>query len=82
MPRKRAMDHPPCLRYGSKGGQPRWVCKACRRSFGPTTGTPMYLPRTPAMAIGLTDHVWTWEEFLTFRLHYYIGGDYRKQLEC
>lgn len=24
-----------------------------------------YVPRTPAMAIGLTDHRWTWQEFLT-----------------
>ena len=24
---------------------------------------------TPAMAIGLTDHIWTWEEFLTFHLY-------------
>lgn len=24
-----------------------------------------YHPRTPAMAIGLTDHRWTWEEFLS-----------------
>jgi IS1 family transposase len=28
-----------------------------------------YRPRTPAMAMGLTDHVWTWEEFLHFQ-HY------------
>lgn len=26
-----------------------------------------YAPRTPAMAIGLTDHRWTWREFLTRR---------------
>ena len=34
-------------------------------------GGRRYRPRTPAMAIGLTDHVWTWEEFLTFRIHHY-----------
>jgi IS1 family transposase len=27
-----------------------------------------YRPRTPAMAIGLADHRWTWEEFFTTRL--------------
>ena len=26
-----------------------------------------YRPRTPAMALGLTDHPWTWAEFLTTR---------------
>jgi hypothetical protein len=31
-------------------------------------------PRTPAMAIGLTDHIWTWEEFLTFPHHQYLRG--------
>jgi hypothetical protein len=31
-----------------------------------------YRPRTPAMAIGLTDHIWTWEEFLTFPHHQYL----------
>jgi hypothetical protein len=30
-----------------------------------------YRPRTPAMAIGLTDHIWTWEEFLTFKHYQY-----------
>jgi hypothetical protein len=33
-----------------------------------------YRPRTPAMAIGLTDHIWTWEEFLTFPHHQYLRG--------
>lgn len=27
----------------------------------------IYRKRTPAMAIGLTDHVWSWEEFLTLK---------------
>jgi hypothetical protein len=30
-----------------------------------------YRRRTPAMAMGLTDHIWTWEEFLTFRHYQY-----------
>ncbi len=33
------------------------------------TGSPkQWRPRTPAMAAGLTDHVWTMEELLTFRV--------------
>ena len=28
-----------------------------------------YERRTPAMVIGLTDHIWTWDEFLHHR-HY------------
>ena len=55
MPRNRSPDHPPCPRCGatevnrngSKAGKPRWVCRACRRSFGPTFGTAMYRLRTP-----------------------------------
>jgi hypothetical protein len=31
-------------------------------------------PRTPAMAIGLTDPIWTREEFLTFPHHQYLRG--------
>jgi hypothetical protein len=27
-----------------------------------------YAPRTPAMAIHLTDHCWSWQEFLSFRV--------------
>lgn len=27
-----------------------------------------YAPRTPAMALGLTDHSWTWTEFLTMHI--------------
>jgi hypothetical protein len=33
-----------------------------------------YRPRTPAMAIGWTDPIWTWEEFLTFPHHQYLRG--------
>ena len=28
----------------------------------------LYRKRSPAIALGLTDHVWTWVEFLTFRV--------------
>ena len=34
--------------------------------------------RPPAMAIGLTDHVWTWEEFLTFSIITTKEGDYQE----
>lgn len=30
-----------------------------------------YRQRTPAMAQGLTDHIWSWEEFLTFNHYHY-----------
>jgi hypothetical protein len=30
-----------------------------------------YRRRTPAMAMGLTDHIWSWEEFLTYRHYQY-----------
>ena len=30
-----------------------------------------YRWQTPAMAMGLTDHIWSWEEFLTFRHYHY-----------
>jgi len=28
-----------------------------------------YVRRTPAMAVGLSEHIWTWEEFLTFHIY-------------
>jgi len=31
-----------------------------------------YRPRTPAMVSGLTDHIWTWDEFLTFKHYQYL----------
>jgi len=40
----------------------------------PTDGLPngrRYRRRTPAMAMGLTDHICSWEEFLTFRHYHY-----------
>ncbi len=57
MARKPSPDNPPCprcgatrvVKNGSKDGRPRWVCRVCKRSFGPTFGTPMYrLRSTPA----------------------------------
>lgn len=55
MARTAAPDNPPCprcghrptVRTGHTRGRQRWVCAGCRRSFGPTTGTPMYRLRTP-----------------------------------
>lgn len=40
---------------------------------GPMEGLEprIYRQRTPAMAIGLTDHIWSWQEFLTHRMHHY-----------
>jgi transposase-like protein len=39
------------FKNGSKGGRPRYVCSGCRRSFGPTYGTPMYRLKTPATEV-------------------------------
>ena len=56
MARKPCPANPPCprcgaahvVKNGSKGGQRRWVCRNCKRSFGPTLGTAMYrLRNTP-----------------------------------
>ncbi|MFN3743011.1 MAG: hypothetical protein ACK4VW_10165 [Anaerolineales bacterium] len=56
MSRKACPDNPPCprcgatrvVKNGSKDGRPRWVCRSCNRSFGPTLGTAMYrLRNTP-----------------------------------
>jgi hypothetical protein len=41
----------------------------------PTPATPhgrRYARRSPAMAIGLTDHLWTWREFLTHPVRPYV----------
>jgi len=43
------------------------------RVFGRADGR-RYWRRSPAMAIGLTDHIWSWEEFLTYRHHHYSKG--------
>jgi transposase-like protein len=29
------------VRNGTVRGRQRWLCRACRRTFGPTTGTPL-----------------------------------------
>src|SRR5438477_10399457 len=48
-------DAPPCPRCGVVGasrnghmrGRQRWVCPGCGRSFGATTGTPLYRLKAP-----------------------------------
>lgn len=50
---------PPCrhcgdrrtVRKGHTRGQQRWLCRACRRSFGPTTGTAVYRLKTPVAEV-------------------------------
>lgn len=37
-------------------------------------GGRRYRQQTPAMAIGLTDHVWSWEEFLSYPVPQYQRG--------
>ena len=39
-----------------------WCVRTLREAIGPRR----YRPRTPAMAAGLTDHVWSLEEWLLF----------------
>jgi hypothetical protein len=39
--------------------------KTLRLHVGPDPRQPRWLPRTPAMAAGLTDHIWTVKELLT-----------------
>ena len=39
------------FKNGSKGGRPRYVCRGCSRSFGPTYGTPLYRLKTPASEV-------------------------------
>lgn len=38
-------------RNGSSRGHPRFTCSDCRKSFGPTFGTPQYRLRTPLKEI-------------------------------
>lgn len=49
-----------------------WLCpqRALRVPLPVPEEGRRYQPRSPAMAIGLTDHIWTWEEFLLHR-HYH-----------
>jgi hypothetical protein len=42
--------------------------KTLRLQVGPDPSHPRWLPRTPAMAAGLTDHIWTVKELLTTAL--------------
>src|SRR4051794_18630361 len=52
---------PPCPRCGCAAttrnghmrGRQRWVCAGCRRSFGATTGTPLYRLSTPPAEVAL-----------------------------
>ncbi len=39
--------------------------RTLRLQRGPDPNHPAFLPRTPALAAGLTDHVWTVKELLT-----------------
>ena len=60
MARKPCPANPPCprcgaahvVKNGSKGGQRRWVCRNCKRSFGPTLGTAMYRLRNTPTEVG------------------------------
>jgi hypothetical protein len=45
--------------------------KALRRKQAGLPHGRKYVQRTPAMAVGLTDHVWTWKEFLSLQCHQY-----------
>ncbi len=44
--------------------------RALREPAGPLPDGRRYRRRSPAMAIGLTDHIWRWEEFLTHRSYH------------
>ncbi|MCS7260170.1 MAG: hypothetical protein NZ765_05230 [Anaerolineae bacterium] len=62
MARKPSPDNPTCSRCGathvicngSTEDRPRWVCRHCQRSFGPTYGTPLYRLRTPPEEVAHT----------------------------
>lgn len=59
MSRPAAPTNPSCPRCacaatvanGHVRGQPRWRCRECARSFGPTTGTVMARLKTPAAEV-------------------------------
>ncbi len=42
------------MRNGHKGGRQRFLCRTCRKSFGPTHGTPLFGLHTPAEEIART----------------------------
>lgn len=59
MARKASPNNPPCpfcqskrvTRNGLKNGRQRWLCHTCRKTFGPTYGTPLYGLRTSTTEI-------------------------------
>ncbi|MGH2588356.1 MAG: transposase [Dehalococcoidia bacterium] len=59
MARPAATANPPCprcghsrtVRTGRTRGRQRWLCAGCGRTFGPTTGTPLFRLRTPPAAV-------------------------------
>ncbi len=42
------------VRNGHKGARQRFLCRTCRKSFGPTHGTPLYGLHTPVAEIART----------------------------
>jgi len=49
----------------TQAGRQRHKCKTCNCTFVETKGTIFYRRRTPAMAAGPIDHIWTVKELLT-----------------
>ena len=47
-------DSAQVIKHGYKGGRQRFLCRTCRKSFGPTHGTPLYGLHTPAAEIART----------------------------
>ena len=43
--------HAVTVRKGRSDGRQRWLCRACGRSFGITTGTALYRLKTPAAEV-------------------------------
>jgi transposase-like protein len=39
------------IKNGHKQGSQRWWCHSCRKTFGPTFGTPLYYLHTPAAEV-------------------------------
>lgn len=59
MARPAATTNPPCprcghaqtVRTGRTRGRQRWSCAGCGRTFGPTTGTPLFRLRTSSAEV-------------------------------
>ena len=59
MARGRRTDNPRCghcgspetVGNGSEHGRKRWLCHGCGRSFGATTGTPLWGLKTPVAEV-------------------------------